>query len=68
MIGRRDIGLVTSKDFASAIYPSIQNYMRTKGLRVQSFHTVEEFYQEVKTNVTSDYCFGFEISDVLPGV
>ena len=40
----------------------------TKGLKVKSFLTIEDFYHEVKTNATHEFCFGFEISDVLPGV
>ena len=31
---------------------------------MQSFLTMEEFYHEVKTNVSNEFCFGFEISDV----
>ena len=29
---------------------------------------MEEFYHEVRTNVTNEYCFGFEVSDVKPGI
>jgi hypothetical protein len=35
---------------------------------VHSFTSVKDFYQEVKTNVSNDFCFGFEISDVKKGV
>lgn len=40
----------------------------TKGLKVHAFNTIDDFYHEVKTNVSNEYCFGFEISDVRPGV
>lgn len=40
----------------------------TKGLRVHSFLSAEDFYHEVKTNVSNEFCFGFELSDVKPGV
>ena len=40
----------------------------TKGLIVHPFHTQEEFFQQVKYNISQDYCFGFEISDVFRGV
>ena len=40
----------------------------TKGLRVHSYHSVDDFYHEVKTNVSHEYCFGFEISDVRPNI
>ena len=33
-----------------------------------SYNTTEEFIHAVKTNVSSDFCFGFEISDVHPHV
>ncbi len=33
-----------------------------------SYNTIEDFYHEVKTNVSNEVCFGFEISDVKPGV
>lgn len=39
----------------------------TKGLKVMSYNTIEDFYHEVKTNVSNEFCFGFEISDVKPG-
>ena len=35
---------------------------------MHSFTSVKDFYHEVKTNVSNDFCFGFEISDVKPGV
>ena len=66
-IGRREIGLVSSKEFGQTFYPSIQTALRSKGLRVEQYYSIEEFYHEVKTNVTHEYCFGFEISDVTPG-
>ena len=35
---------------------------------MHTFLKVEDFYHQVKTNVSHDYCFGFEISDVTPKV
>ena len=31
---------------------------------MKSFLTMEDFYKEVKTNVSNNFCFGFEISDI----
>ena len=33
-----------------------------------SYNTIDDFYHEVKTNVSNEFCFGFEISDVKPGI
>ena len=38
----------------------------TKGLQVNSFLSIDAFYRDVRANVSNDYCFGFEISDVTP--
>ena len=40
--------------------------VETKGLILVPFSTTEEFIHSVKTNVTADYCFGFEVSDIYP--
>ena len=32
------------------------------------FETLEEFNHEVRTNGSHEFCFGFEISDVRPGI
>ena len=39
-----------------------------KGLNLRSFTDADAFYNEVKTNRTHDFCFGFEVSDVSYGV
>ena len=36
----------------------------TKGLSVSSFNSTEDFYHDVKSNVSNEYCFGFEVSDI----
>ena len=44
VIDRRDVGLVTSKEFGDAFFPAIQTALRTKGIRVHSFNSMEDFY------------------------
>lgn len=33
---------------------------------MHSFLSIDAFYRDVRANVSNDYCFGFEISDVTP--
>ena len=38
----------------------------TKGLTVYPFNSTDAFYHDVKSNVSNEYCFGFEVSDITP--
>lgn len=35
---------------------------------MKSFTDIDDFYYEVKTNVSNEYCFGFEVSDIKHGI
>ena len=43
-------------------------FLEAKSLRLKGYETVEEFYQDVKSNGTTDFCFGFEMTMVHPGI
>ena len=46
----------------------LSHFIASKGLKVQAFDSIEDFYHAVRTNVTHEFCFGFELSDVKYGV
>jgi len=46
----------------------MEKVFKAKGLHLKTFNTTEAFYEQVKTNISQDYCFGFELSDIRPGV
>jgi len=56
--------MVSSDKFNESFYPAIKEAFLTKGLSVSSFNSTEDFYHDVKSNVSNEYCFGFEVSDI----
>lgn len=40
----------------------------SKGLELVPFESVEDLHDAVTKNSTQDFCFGFEITDVRPGI
>ena len=62
---RKSTALMSQLGYIDVLTPS---FVGAKGLIVHPFATQEEFFKQVKTNVTQDFCFGFEISDVQRGV
>ena len=40
--------------------------VESKGLTVYPFNSTDDFYHDVKSNVSNEYCFGFEVSDISP--
>ena len=58
-------------DSAAIFILSINNILmsvclESKGLTVYPFNSTDDFYHDVKSNVSNEYCFGFEVSDISP--
>jgi len=35
---------------------------------LKTFETVDELFEDIKSNATQKYCFAFELSDIYPGI
>lgn len=69
--GRHDIGLVAppalNKGIRAFLEKGIAGHI-TEGLKLWAFETQEDLFYNVRTNMSREYCFGLEISDIRPGV
>jgi hypothetical protein len=46
----------------------IGTHMNGEGLKLWAFDSQEALFENVRTNMSREYCFGLEISDIRPGV
>lgn len=47
---------------------SIYSHIVGEGLKLWAFDNQEALFENVRTNMSREYCFGLEISDIRPGV
>jgi hypothetical protein len=64
---RVDIGVVAPKSFREPLVALLTHSMNNN-YKFHGYETAEELQQDVMSNLTREYCFGFELSDVRPGI
>jgi len=56
------------KAFRGYLEKEIETHISIEKLKIWPFETQEDLFENVRTNMVREYCFGLEISDVRPGV
>lgn len=71
LAGRHDIGIVMPPHLVKAFKPLIESNLAShvnENLHLWMFDTQEDLFYNVRTNVSREYCFAFEFSDIRPGI
>jgi len=56
------------KTFRAYLENGIEGHISVEKLKLWPFETQEALFEDVRTNMVREYCFGLEISEIKPGV